>query len=89
LAGVGIIILAVALFFVYQRTEFIKTERHVKKLLIQKREITAEILPLKIEERYLSQLDKVEFYAKEHLKMVYPQKLQILRVKLQPAVPKD
>lgn len=89
LIGVGIIMLLVALFFVYQRTEFVKTDRHVKQLLLEKRKVMSEILPLKLEEQYLSQLNKVENYAKKHLDMIYPEKKQILKVKLKSASPAE
>ena len=80
LAVVGLIL--VALIFVQQRVEYIRTERHVKKLLLEKRKIESIILPLKLEERYLTQLHKIEKVAERDLKLQYPRASQIVEVEV-------
>jgi cell division protein FtsL len=82
LVGIVFVVLVVALFFVYQSNEFVQTERKVRKLLLEKRAIISRIMPMKLEESYLSQLGKVERYAKRNLNMIYPKKREILKVKL-------
>ncbi|PCI29916.1 MAG: hypothetical protein COB67_03135 [SAR324 cluster bacterium] len=80
----GLILLIVAMFFVSQRIDYIQTERRVRKLSLEKRAILSSLLPLQLEERYLSQLDRVENFAKQQLGMDFPQAKQIIEVKIYP-----
>lgn len=78
----GIIIIGVALFFIQQRIKFIETQRRVTRLSIEKRKLVSEILPLKIEEQYLSKLDIVEEVSKNEFQLQFPKKRQIKKIKL-------
>ncbi len=80
LAMIGLIL--VALIFVQQRVEYIRTERKVRKLLLEKRKIESVILPLKLEERYLTHLKKIERVALKELKLQYPRASQIIEVEV-------
>lgn len=57
------LLFGVAFFFVQQRVEFIRTERRVEQLMREKQKLLAEILPLKLEESYLTRIGKVEAQA--------------------------
>ncbi len=81
LALIGLVL--VALFFVRQRVEYIRTERHVRKLLLEKRKIESTILPLKLEERYLTQYDKIKKIASQELKLQEAHKSQIIEVEVE------
>ncbi len=74
-----VILVMFAMFFVQQRLDFIQTERRVRKLLIEKRKILSSILPLKLEERYLTQLTKVERTAKKKFYLRKPKEKQIIK----------
>lgn len=80
----GIILIIIALFFIQQRIEFIDTQRRVEQLSLKKRKLTSEILPLKIEEQYLSQLDIVEEVSKNDFQLQFPTKRQIIKLKIEP-----
>lgn len=75
-----ILLILVALFFVQQRISYIRTEKNVRELLLEERKIRASIQPLKLEERYLSQLAIVEKTATELLSLREPAKWQIFPV---------
>lgn len=76
------ILFLVGFVFVKQRIEYIKTERNVNRLLLKERSLTTEILPLKLEERYLTQLDKIQKIAKRDLKLQFPRKSQVIIVEI-------
>ena len=78
----GLAMLIIALFFVQQRIQFIETQRRVNRLSMEKRKLTSEILPLKIEEQYLSQLDIVENVSKNDFQLHFPKKSQIRTLKI-------
>ncbi|MCP4754229.1 MAG: cell division protein FtsL [Proteobacteria bacterium] len=73
-----IVLVMVAMFFVQQRIDYIRTERNVNKLRIEKRKTVSEILPLKLEERHLTRLNEVEKSAKTKLSLQTPRKSQIV-----------
>ena len=77
-----VILFLVGFVFVKQRIEYIKTERNVNRLLLKERALTTEILPLKLEERYLTHLDKIQKIANRDLKLQFPRKSQILKVEI-------
>lgn len=54
------ILLVVALFFVQQRIDYTRTEKRVRRLMIEKRQVISSILPLKLEERYLTRISNIE-----------------------------
>ncbi len=76
-----ILMIGVALFFVQQRINFIKLEKEVQILLKQKEKIQLSILPLKLEERFLTQHDKIEKRAREELGLQVPRQVQIIKLK--------
>lgn len=84
-----LILVLIALFFVQQRISYIRTEKNVKSLLLQKRNINSSILPLKLEERYLTRFIVVEKAAKETLQLQKPQRKQIIKLKVELAEEKD
>jgi len=53
----------VAAFFVAQRVEYLRAERRVRSLMEQKRQLLADILPLKLEESHLTRIGRVEGLA--------------------------
>ncbi|MDT8446103.1 MAG: cell division protein FtsL [bacterium] len=57
------LLFGVAFYFVQQRVEFIRTERRIKTLMKEKQKLLAEILPLKLEETYLTRISRVEARA--------------------------
>ena len=71
-----------AMFFVLQRTEFIRTEKRVRALTIQKRQLLFELQSLQLEDRYRNRLDKIEQQAQEKLSLHPPEKSQIISVPL-------
>ena len=73
------LVLVLALFFVAQRIEFIRTERRIKHLLIERRKITEEILPIKLEVYNLSRLNKVEEMGKQTFNLHRPYASQVIR----------
>ncbi len=73
-----VIFLGVAMFFVVQRVEYIRTERGIKALMFQKRELIEATLPLKLEAGYLTRLDRVESIAKRKLGMINPASFRII-----------
>lgn len=83
----GVILLLVSLFFVHQRIKYVQTERRVQKLLHQKRKLISSILPLQLEEHYLTRYKLVESFAKEKLDLDVPQKKQIIKVVIQQPLP--
>ena len=78
-----IILVLIALFFVQQRISYIRTEKKVKNLLLEKRSITSSILPLKLEERYLTRFVVVEKTARETLQLQKPLRKQIIKLKIE------
>jgi cell division protein FtsL len=78
-----VILFLVGLIFVNQRIEYIRTERNVNQLLLKERTLTTEILPLRLEERYLTHLDKIQKIANQDLKLQFPRKSQIIKVEIQ------
>ena len=77
-----LILLLIALFFVQQRISYIRTEKKVKNLLLKKRNINSSILPLKLEERYLTRFSVVEKTAVETLHLQKPRIKQIIKLKV-------
>jgi len=77
-----VILLLVGFIFVMQRIEYIQTERNVNRLLLKERSLATEILPLKLEERYLTHLDKIQTIANQDLKLQLPRKSQIIKVEV-------
>ena len=54
------VLFLVAAFFVRQRVEYLRVERRIRSLMEQKQKLTADILPLKLEESYLTQIGRIE-----------------------------
>ncbi len=77
-----IVLILLALFFVQQRVEYIRTERHVRKLLLEKRKIESAILPLKLEERYHTHLSRIEKVASQELNLQHPRDSQIVEIEV-------
>ncbi len=78
LAFTWIAVILVALVFVQQRISFIRTEKRVNALVKAKENIETSILPLKLEERYLTRYEIIEETAKSKLKLQVPRKVQII-----------
>jgi len=68
----------VALFFVQQRIDYTRSEKTVRDLIIEKRKIIASILPLKLEERYLTRLSEIEKTARNQIYLRRPSREQIV-----------
>ena len=84
-----ILMIGVALFFVQQRISYTKLEKKVQVLLKEKEKLQLSILPLKLEERFLTQHDKIEKRAREELGLQVPRQVQIIKLnhsQLQPEV---
>lgn len=77
-----VIVIAVALFFVQQRISFIRLEKEVRLLMNEKNKIQLSILPLRLEERYLTQLDRVEEVAKKEMQLQTPRESQTISVSI-------
>ena len=75
-----IMMIGVALFFVQQRISYIKLEKQVQSLLKEKEKIQLSILPLKLEERFLTQHDKIEKRARDELGWQVPRQVQIIKL---------
>ncbi len=82
LAITWIILVLVALFFVQQRISYLRTEKRVQQLMIEKKEIEMSIIPLKLEEQYLTRFSNIEKIAKKNLGLKIPGKWQIFPVVL-------
>ncbi len=82
------LLFAVALFFVAQRIEFIRTERRIRDLLIERRKITESILPLQLEVYNLSRLERIEAVAQGKLRLHDPYPSQLIR-SVPPAPPNE
>jgi len=80
LAIAWILLILVALFFVQQRINYIRTEKNIRRLMLDERQVRASIQPLKLEERFLTQLSKVEKTATESLVLREPAKWQIFPI---------
>ncbi|NQU62977.1 MAG: hypothetical protein HQ517_01645 [SAR324 cluster bacterium] len=74
------ILFVVALIFVQQRIDYIRTEKIVRQLMIEKRGITSAILPLKLEERYLTRLSEIENTAHNIIYLRKPSAKQIVKI---------
>lgn len=75
-----ILLFAFAMFFVQQRIVFTRAERNVKKLMLEKRKVNSSILPLKLEESYLTQFNMIEKAAKRNLALQNPKMSQIKKI---------
>ena len=82
LALLWLVMILVALFFVQQRINYIRTEKRVRQLLAEKEKIQLSILPLKLEERFLTQQDKVEQVAKTEFDLQIPRAVQVISVQV-------
>ncbi|MBU2512100.1 cell division protein FtsL [bacterium] len=80
LAITWIIMILVALAFVQQRISFIRIEKQVTELIREKDRMQLSILPLKLEERYLTQYDRIEKIAEEKLNLQIPRKVQTISI---------
>ena len=80
LAFSWIIMIILALFFVQQRLSYIRTEKAVRVLIEEKDQIQLSILPLRLEERFLTRYDKVEKIAKNELSLQIPRQVQVIPV---------
>jgi len=58
-----VLLFLVAAFFVRQRIEFLRAERRVSALMAEKQKLLSEILPLKLEESYLTRIARIEVLA--------------------------
>jgi len=74
-----LVLLAVALFFVVQRTEYLRTERRIRDLMLEQRRIQEEILPLKLEAEYLGRLELVQEMAVNRLHLIAPPTFRMVR----------
>lgn len=77
-----IIMFVVALLFVQQRLSYIRTEKKVRLLIKEKEALQLSILPLKLEERYLTRLGRVEEIAQKKLYLQSPRKSQVISVRI-------
>lgn len=75
------ILFVVALIFVQQRIDYIRTEKKVRQLMIEKRRVISSILPLKLEERYLTRLSNIEKTARHKIYLGKPKAKQINKIK--------
>lgn len=80
LAILWILMILVALFFVQQRISYIRLEKKVRTLLEQKETIQMSILPLRLEEQFLTQQEKVEKIAGSELNLQIPVPSQIITI---------
>jgi cell division protein FtsL len=80
LAVSWIIMILIALFFVQQRISYIRMEKRVRALLEQKENIQMSILPLTLEERFLTQQEKVEQVAGAELNLQIPIPSQVITI---------
>jgi len=76
--GVKYLIIIIGLLFfmgmtlVIQSIQYTHLEDEVRQLLLEKRNLEIEVLPLKIAEQRLINLDDVEKYSQKKLNMVFP-----------------
>jgi len=75
-----VLLFAFAMYFVQQRIVYTRTERNVKKLMLEKRKVNSSILPFKLEQSYLTQFNKVEKIAKRNLALQHPKRSQIKKI---------
>ena len=76
-----VILFGVALFFVQQRIDYTRTENKVRRLMIEKRKVISSILPLKLEERFLTRLANIEKTARTRIYLRKPRAKQIIKPK--------
>ncbi len=74
------ILFIVALIFVQQRIDYTRTEKKVRQLMIEKRGVISSILPLKLEERYLTRLSNIEKTARSKIYLRKPRAKQIIKI---------
>jgi len=74
------ILFIVALIFVQQRIDYTRTEKKVRQLMIEKRTVISSMLPLKLEERYLTRLSKIEKTARSKIYLRKPAAKQIFKI---------
>ncbi|MBU2648570.1 cell division protein FtsL [bacterium] len=74
------ILFLVALFFVQQRIDYTRTEKKVRQLMMEKRKIISSILPLQLEERYLTKLSNVENIARNSIYLRRPEPKQLIEI---------
>ncbi|MBU3915932.1 cell division protein FtsL [bacterium] len=84
LAITWIVLVFVALFFVQQRISYLRTEKVVQRLMTEKKRIETSIIPLKLEEQYLTRFSKIEKMAEKNLGLRDPAKWQIFPVVIKP-----
>lgn len=77
-----LILLIIALFFVQQRMDYTRTERRVRNLIIEKRQILSSILPLKLEERYLTRYSRIEKAARDRYGLQKPRESQVTPIEM-------
>jgi len=77
-----LLLLLIARFFVQQRIDFIRTERKVRALILQKRQLMSSILPLKLEERYLTRDEAVEEAAAQKHQLQKPMSSQTTSIRI-------
>jgi cell division protein FtsL len=82
LALTWIVMILVALFFVQQRISYIRVEKRVHLLMKEKDKIQLSILPLQLEERFLTRLDKVENTAKNELNLQHARPSQTIKLRV-------
>jgi len=75
-----LILVVIAGFFVHQRIDYLRTQKRVKKLLLEKQKIILSMLPLKLEERFLTNTETVERIAKEKFQLRSPKGWQTISV---------
>ena len=74
------ILFVVALIFVQQRIDYTRTEKKVRQLMIEKRSVISSMLPLKLEERYLTRLSNIEKTARSKIYLRKPRAKQIIKI---------
>lgn len=72
------VLFIVALLFVQQRIDYTRTEKEVRQLMVEKRKVISSILPLKLEERYLTRLGNIEKTARTKIYLRRPRARQIV-----------
>jgi len=75
-----LILLLIAGFFVHQRVDYLRTEKRVNQLLREKQKIILAMLPLQLEDRFLTNTERVEQIGKEKFKLRAPKNWQRIRV---------
>ena len=78
----GIVLTLAALFFIWQRYQFVRLGIEVSALRQQHAVLSEELEPFKVEAEYLSRPERIERLAKERLGMSVPNPSQVIVIEL-------